>query len=79
MSSVVLSCAIIGLHGAMRVPDDLFLDDTDVSAGQVDPPERLARDRWTCLCMLVRAIDRKGGRISVSVLTFWRVACVPNW
>lgn len=31
MSAVVLSCAIIGLHGAMRVPDDLFLDDSDVS------------------------------------------------
>jgi hypothetical protein len=26
-----MSCAIIGLHGALRVPDDLFLDDTDVS------------------------------------------------
>lgn len=33
MSAVVLSCAIIGLHGAMRVPDDLFLDDTDANAG----------------------------------------------
>lgn len=32
MSAVVLSCAIIGLHGAMRVPDDLFLDDTDVGS-----------------------------------------------
>lgn len=31
MSAAVLSCAIIGLHGSMRVPDDLFLDDSDVS------------------------------------------------
>jgi hypothetical protein len=31
MSAVLMSCAMIGLHGAMRVPDDLFLDDTDVS------------------------------------------------
>jgi hypothetical protein len=30
-SALTLSCAIIGLHGATRVPDDLFLDDTDVS------------------------------------------------
>jgi hypothetical protein len=31
MSAVLMSCAMIGLHGATRVPDDLFLDDTDVS------------------------------------------------
>lgn len=33
MSAVLMSCAMIGLHGAMRVPDDLFLDDTDANAG----------------------------------------------
>jgi hypothetical protein len=30
-SALTLSCAIIGLHGATRVPDDLFLDEADVS------------------------------------------------
>jgi hypothetical protein len=30
MSSAILSAGIIGLHGAARVPDDLFLDDADV-------------------------------------------------
>lgn len=30
-SALTLSVAIIALHGAMRVPDDLFLDETDVS------------------------------------------------
>lgn len=49
MSSVVLSCAIIGLHGAMRVPDDLFLDDTDVSTGQVDYAMGMPGQGYTCL------------------------------
>lgn len=33
MSSAILSAGIIGLHGAARVPDDLFLDDADGNAG----------------------------------------------
>ncbi|KAF6263896.1 PRA1 family protein-domain-containing protein [Scenedesmus sp. NREL 46B-D3] len=32
-SALTLSCAIIGLHGATRVPDDLFLDDADSNRG----------------------------------------------
>eukprot|EP00878_Enallax_costatus_P005248 GHUV01005515.1.p1 GENE.GHUV01005515.1~~GHUV01005515.1.p1 ORF type:complete len:219 (+),score=60.69 GHUV01005515.1:195-851(+) len=32
-SALTLSCAIIGLHGAMRVPDDLFLDDSESNQG----------------------------------------------
>eukprot|EP00882_Tetradesmus_deserticola_P006155 GHRQ01006480.1.p1 GENE.GHRQ01006480.1~~GHRQ01006480.1.p1 ORF type:complete len:223 (+),score=95.46 GHRQ01006480.1:528-1196(+) len=32
-SALTLSFAIIGLHGAMRTPDDLFLDDSDSNQG----------------------------------------------
>jgi hypothetical protein len=63
MSAVVLSCAIIGLHGAMRVPDDLFLDDTDVSAGQVDPFKCLVRGRFGSICWVEQSAEN-GGPIS---------------
>lgn len=31
-TALMFSFAVVGLHGATRVPDDLFLDDTQVSA-----------------------------------------------
>lgn len=34
-SALTLAGVIIGAHGATRVPDDLFLDDTDVSTPAV--------------------------------------------
>lgn len=43
-SALTLSLAIIGLHGALRVPDDLFLDETEVLRG--DKQYVLA----ACLC-----------------------------
>lgn len=31
LSAVMLGCTVIALHGATRVPDDLFIDDSQVS------------------------------------------------
>lgn len=33
-SALMMGAALVAVHGATRVPDDLFLDDADVSAGQ---------------------------------------------
>ena len=32
LSAVMLGCAVIALHGATRMPDDLFIDDSQVQS-----------------------------------------------
>lgn len=67
MSAVFMSCAIIGLHGALRVPDDLFLDDTDVSGG------------WCLQCSLAVVPDEVSVLLCVHDRTGQRACVAAGW
>lgn len=49
-TAIGISTALISLHGAFRVPDDLFLDESEVgSASPIPVPQRCARRRTWCM------------------------------